>query len=130
MKRLVMMCSVMTVLLLSGSPAPGQTAATARVMREKLTHAQVILEALMTTNYDLLKRRSTELTRLTRAPAWDVLKSPEYRRYSERFVLATEDLVRAADERDMDAAMGDYMSMTISCYQCHRYLHRARLARR
>jgi cytochrome c556 len=129
-KRFVMMCSAMMMLLLLGSPAPGQTTATARLMREKLTHAQAILEALTTTNYDLLKSHSMELSRLTQAQGWEVLKGPEYRRYSERFVLATEGLIKAADDRDMDAAMNDYVSLTISCYQCHRYLHRARIARR
>jgi hypothetical protein len=118
------------LLVVGGAPSAGQTAATGRIMRDKLTHAQAVLEALTTSNYEMLKSHSTALSKATGQAGWDVLRTPEYRRYSETFLRVTEDLVRAADARDMDLAMTHYTAMTNSCYQCHRYIRNARIAGR
>ncbi len=115
-------------LVLSGTLAPAQTPATGRVMRDKLTHSQKILEAIMTSDYASLDWESAELVKATELPAWSVLKSPEYLRQSAAFVRATQDLRDAAKARDLDAAAMDYMSLTLTCFQCHRHLKGARIA--
>jgi hypothetical protein len=107
----------------------GQTVATGRLMREKLTHAQRLLEALTTSDYALLERESEALTRIPSMQGWMVLQSPEYRRYSEAFLRATGDLNTAARARDLDEAMMHFQTLTASCYQCHRYLKSRRLAK-
>ena len=99
-------------------------------MREKLTHSQRILEALMTSDFTLLERESAELEKVTQSPAWSVFKSPEYIRHSAAFLRASQDLTAAAKARDLDAADLHYMSLTLSCFQCHRYIKISRLATR
>jgi cytochrome c556 len=125
-QRLVL---VFAVFLLSGLVVQGQTAATGQAMRAKLTHAQKILEAILTSNYGLLEVESNALARVTQSPAWTVLNSPEYRRQSDAFLAVTRNLVDAAKQRDLDAAAMHYSSLTMSCYQCHRYMKNARIAR-
>ena len=125
----VALVGLMTVVALSGD-TPAKTPATGRVMRTKLAHAQGVLEALTTSNHEALVRHSDELARATRAAGWEVLKTAEYRRHSESFLRAVEQLAVAAKERDLDAAVVHYLSMTMSCYQCHRYVQRARVADR
>jgi hypothetical protein len=119
---------VLTIVLASVSSSPGQTAATARVMREKLTHTQAILRALMVSDLKSLEEESTALARLTRAEGWRVLTAPEYLRQSAAFEQAALDLVEAAKQKDLDAAAVGYTSMTMRCYQCHRYLKGVRRA--
>ena len=111
------------------SSPSGQTIATKSLMREKLTHAENILDALMTSNFVLLQRESASLSAATRLPAWAVLKTPEYDRYSAEFARVADDLVEAAQRRDLDAAALRYVSLTLSCYQCHRYIKGARIVR-
>lgn len=130
MRGLAIVCLSAALLVVGGSPSMGQTVATGRIMRDKLVHAQAVLEALTTSNYEMLKSHSTELSKATGRAGWDVLRTPEYRRYSEAFLRSTEDLVRAANARDLDLAMTHYTSMTNSCYQCHRYVRNARIAGR
>ena len=130
MKTLIRFATILVLLALSGSPAPGQTVATGRVMREKLTDAQKILEAIMTSDYALLDRYSSDLARLTQTQAWSVLKSPEYARQSVAFVQAAEDLADAAKRRDLDAAAMHYMTMTQTCFECHRYVKNSRIVTR
>jgi hypothetical protein len=118
----------MLVATSSGAAAPRQTTATSRVMREKLVHAQRLLEAITTSDYALLERESQALSKLTSDLGWMVLKTPEYRRQSDAFLRATEDLVTAAKAHDLDLAAMHYMSLTMSCYQCHRYVKNMRIA--
>ena len=118
-------------LALAFSPgARGQTATTRSVMHEKLMHAQLILESIMVSNFDQLDRASAALQRDTEAPGWAVLNTPEYMKQSRAFRAAVRDLREAATGRDLDTAATRYAAMTLSCYQCHRYVKGARIARR
>lgn len=127
-KRVVALV-VVTVVAMASSGSAMQTAATGRLMREKLTHAQRVLEALTTSNLALLERESAALSEATKQLGWMVLKTPEYRRQSDAFLRTTEDLAAAAKQRDLDLAAMHYVSMTMSCYQCHRYIKNMRLAK-
>jgi len=113
-----------------GSPmVSGQIPPLKRVMREKLEQSQLILAAVVTSDWGALERHSRELERLTSEPAWAVLRTPEYVRQSAAFLRATQDLIEAARAHDLEAAPLAYVSLTLSCVQCHRYVAKARLAR-
>ena len=99
------------------------------VMREKLAHAQEILEAVVTSDWISLETQSRELEQLTKDPRWMVLKYPEYARHSAAFVRVVQDLHRAAAQRDLDTAPKAFVAVTLQCVECHHYLARARLAR-
>jgi hypothetical protein len=45
-----------------------------------------------------------------------------YSRQSEAFLNALRDLDAAVKARDLDAAMGHYTELTMTCYRCHRYI--------
>ena len=55
-----------------------------RAMREKLVHSQKILEAVVTSDWNQLRRRSLALQKLTADPAWAVLTTPESTRHPGR----------------------------------------------
>jgi len=121
---------VVAVLLLSftATPAPSaQTARTKQVMRAKLEHSQKILEAVVTSNWQLLERESRDMALVVQDPAWSSLVMPEYIRHSEAFLRATNDLIEAAKLRDLESASLGFISLTASCVSCHRYLARARI---
>jgi cytochrome c556 len=129
MKTIIGILSIAVGFAVFGTELNGQTAATGRVMREKLAHSQQILKALLTSDFALLERESTALARATELPGWLVLEGPEYQRHSTAFLRATQDLIEAAKERDLDAAASHYTTLTMTCYQCHRYMKNARIAR-
>jgi hypothetical protein len=121
----------MAVLLVAVTAGPSSLAQTARmkqVMRTKLDHSQRILEAVVTSNWQLLDRESREMALVVRDPAWSYLAMPEYVRHSEAFLRATDDLIEAARLRDLESASLGLISLTTSCVSCHRYLARARIA--
>ena len=120
---------IATLIVLLPAAVPAQSPATARVMREKLGHSQKILEAILTSNFGLLERESAALARVTKNPAWMVLKGPEYLRQSEAFLKALEALDVAAKEHDLDRAAERYTALTMTCFRCHRYVKDQRIAR-
>jgi hypothetical protein len=109
-------------------PGDAQTVALDRVMRLKLEHAQGVLAGVVTNNWAELSRRSRALAQLTNDPAWMVLGAPEYIKQSQAFVGAANDLVEAAERRDQEGAALAYVTLTMRCVQCHRYVARARIA--
>jgi cytochrome c556 len=129
MKTSTKLMLILLVLVLTAPALPGQTPATRRVMREKLTHSQRILEAILTSDFALLERETTALTRVTETAAWQALRSPEYLRQSEAFLAANRSLNEAAKTRDLDGAAQLYSSLTMSCFACHRHMKDSRLAR-
>jgi hypothetical protein len=119
---------VLVAVVLGTVADSAQTPSTGRVMRDKLTHTQKILEAIMVSDFAALDRESAALSRATELPAWSVLKSAEYMRQSAAFVSAIEDLRDAARARDLDRAALEYMSLTLTCFQCHKHLKGVRIA--
>ena len=128
MFSLLILCAAVVV----GATAStsGQTAATRILMQQKLDLSHHVLEAVMTSDFDALERDSTALARLTEKPGWMVLTTPEYVRYSGAFVNAVQELAAAAKDHDLDTAAIRYASMTMACYQCHRYVKNSRVARK
>ena len=120
--------AVLAVGLVAAPIASGQTSALDRVMRQKLSHSQVLLAAVVTSNWADLERHSQALIDLTADPAWTVLKTPEYATQSAAFVRAVQDLVDAAKRHDLNQAPTAYTALTLRCVQCHRYVARARIA--
>ena len=106
-----------------------QTVPLNRLMQQKLDLSQGLLAAIVTSNWGELQRRSEALARLTNDPAWMALNTPEYSKQRQSFLYAVQDLVEAAKRRDLEQAPLAYVSMTLSCVQCHRYVARARIAR-
>jgi cytochrome c556 len=115
--------------LLAASVAAAQTPRTGLVMREKLGHAQKILEALTTSDQALLARESEALSRIAASPRWAELRTQELEGYTDNFLKAVADLDAAAKRRDLDAAAVHYNSMTTACIQCHKHLKDVRIAR-
>jgi len=115
-------------LLISGSALLGQTPATGRVMRDKLRYSQELLEGLMTSDFNELSQSSQAIIEVTRLPAWAILTTPEYERYTQTFLKSAQNLKDAAAKRDSDGAFMAYMSTTMSCYQCHKYIKGQRFA--
>lgn len=122
----------LVILLVLGSvttEVASQTVRLKQVMREKLAQSEKLLEAVVTSNWAELARRSQTLEELTNDPAWMALKTPEYVRQSSAFAQAAHDLLEAAGRRDQEAAPLAYLSLTLSCVRCHQYIARARIAR-
>jgi cytochrome c556 len=98
-------------------------------MREKLAHAQKLLEALTTSNRELLVNESDAMVRIAASPQWAELKTRELGAFTEKFLKSVSAMNAAARRNDFDTAAAEYTAMTTACYQCHRRLKDLRIAR-
>jgi cytochrome c556 len=110
------------------TPSAAQTMQTKQVMREKLAQSEQLLAALVTSNWAALDRHGRALDAVTRQPGWDVMRLPEFNKYTNAFQHATSDLIAAAGQRDQETALKAYNGVVASCVECHRYVARARIA--
>jgi hypothetical protein len=123
-RSLALGCAVVSL-----AAGPGQGPALNSVMREKLAHAQQLLEAVVTSDWTSLETHSRELERLTTDRRWTVLNYPEYAKQSAAFLRAIQVLHTAAAQRDLEETPTAYVGVTLQCVKCHQYLARERLAR-
>jgi hypothetical protein len=101
-----------------------------RVMRSKLAHSQVILSAVVTSDWKLLDRESRALALAVRDPVWTTsLTEPNYLRQSDAFSRALQDLIEASSKRDLELAANAHIALTASCVRCHVHVTRRRIAK-
>jgi hypothetical protein len=109
--------------------AAGQSTQAAQVMHAKLEHSGQLLAALVTSDWASFGHHARALQDVTTKPGWDVLRLPEFNKYTNAFQHSTEALVTVADARDQRSALAAYNGLVGSCVECHRYVARARIAR-
>ena len=119
---------VVLTAVLAVSASADQTVRLNGIMRDKLVHAQKILEAVVTSDWVMLEEQSRALRQLTDDQAWTVLETPEYARHTLAFSRAAQDLIEAAHRHDLETTPLAYVGLTLSCVQCHRYVARSRIA--
>jgi len=96
------------------------------LMRDKLTHAKDALDGLTVEDYGKVANSARMLRMISRAASWYVLDSEEYTRHSKNFQEQAADLERHARAKNLDAASLDYMRISMTCIQCHKYVREAR----
>jgi hypothetical protein len=97
-------------------------AATQEVMRLKLGASQEVLRGLALQDFSLIRTNATRLSRLSQGAGWSSRQSPEYELFTIEFRRSADELARAAEARNVDAATIAYTQMTFSCVSCHKYM--------
>jgi cytochrome c556 len=114
---------LVVVALIAAGLALGQTKrnrAAKEFMREKLGHSQRVLEGIVTEDFDVIIAKGALLSAMTREADWRLFENPEYDEQSRLFRRHVEAIVKAARNKDADAATLAYVRMTMSCVDCHK----------
>jgi len=91
-------------------------------MRLKLEASGQVLEGLAVEDFDLIKKGAKKLNEMSTAEQWRVTNDAMYRNFSGDFQRVTKDLVKSADDENLDRAALKWMAATMSCIECHRYV--------
>ena len=119
----VAILSIAVVLVAGVFATLGQTKrsrAAKEFMRDKLELSQQVLEGLATENFDLVIAKGTRLSAMSQEADWRVFENPDYEQQSVAFRRQVDALVRAARDKNLDAATLGYVRMTMSCVDCHK----------
>ena len=101
-----------------GQPKPGMS--TKEFMREKLAHSQKVLEGLAMEDYFTIQAESKKLSAMTQEATWQAFQNPDYAQHSAIFRRHANALMRAAQDKNLDAATLAYVRLTMSCVDCHK----------
>lgn len=89
-------------------------------MQLKLEHTQAVLDGLVREDFAKIDKHAQRISLLTHEEAWQVIQTPEYRRRSEEFRRAADNIAKAAQQKNLDGATLAYVEMTLNCVSCHR----------
>lgn len=89
-------------------------------MRDKLELSQQVLEGLATENFELITVKGAKLSAMSKEADWRVFENPDYDQQSITFRRHVDSLVRAARDKNLDAATLAYVRVTMSCVDCHK----------
>jgi cytochrome c556 len=106
----------------AGPTQPKTPVSTKEFMREKLQHSQKLLAALATEDFFTLEREGQRLSAMTTEASWEAFQNPDYAQYSANFRKQANSLVKAAKSKNVDSATLAYVSMTMSCVECHKFV--------
>jgi len=132
MKNVMWLAAACLVMVVCASP-DGHAADrdTLRIfMRAKLDHSQKVLEGLAVDDMEMVAKHSQELALLSHAANWQVMQTEDYLNHSLEFRRAANAVTKAAREKNVDGATLAYVSMTMSCVKCHKYVRGIRMASR
>jgi len=98
------------------------------LMRKKLEHSQKILEGITAApDYKMIASNAEELIALSKEAEWKVIKTARYEVFSNDFRNDAEDLIKAAKEKNVDAASLAYVNLTLTCVKCHKHVREERM---
>lgn len=121
---------VCAVAVITAQPAPNMAAdepATLQTfMRKKLDASSMVLEGLAVDDHELIKKGALALQEMSKSEKWNVLTDEDYRNFNREFRSSIRKLEKAADEKDTDNALLQWMAATKSCVECHKYVRQQR----
>jgi len=88
-------------------------------MTRKLDHSQKILAGLTKGDFAMVKKSAEAMRIVAYLAKADAADLPEYRRQVRYFDDANKELIRQADNKNVNGATLAYTQLTLSCVQCH-----------
>ena len=90
-------------------------------MQLKLKYAQKVLEGVAIENFDQVAKNAQMLGLLAQDENWQVYQTVEYRQHSAEFQRISDELVKGAKQKNIDAAALSYLQLTMCCVNCHKH---------
>lgn len=101
-----------------------------KFMREKLTSSQLVLEGLMTEDFDLMEKGAKKMIAMSNATEWQVIEGPIFAQQSDEFRSAAKQVIKFAKEKNIDGASLSYIHLTMTCISCHKKVNKVLISQR
>jgi|ERR1051326_7391533 hypothetical protein len=93
-------------------------------MRQKVTYTQGIVEGLVTEKYGMVVTNATALRNMNLTNAFLALKNPSYVDGMTNFQGKVDELIKAANGKDLERSTDAYSQVVNSCVSCHKTFRR------
>ena len=94
------------------------------VMRQKVACSLQVLVGITLEDYGLIANNADNLVKLSNKTNWYSRQVPEYELFLNEFRRNAQDLAKAGQQKDLDAASLAYVQMTLSCVSCHKFIRK------
>jgi cytochrome c556 len=92
-------------------------------MKKKLEHSQSALRSIAVEDFDALRASANAMRRLSDLEGFARrTDAKEYRAQLQIFEFANDELIRNANEKNIDGAALAFTQLTLSCVNCHKHL--------
>jgi hypothetical protein len=99
------------------------------LMQMKLSSAQKVLEGVAIGDFAIIEKNAEDLVITSKKAEWQVLKTPDYLRFSDEFRRHADVLAENARKKNLDGAALAYVQLTMDCVNCHKHVREVRIAR-
>jgi hypothetical protein len=89
-------------------------------MQKKLAYSERILAGLASEDFQEIGKNARSMNALGQLEKWVRANTPEYRTQLKLFQYANDQLIRMADDENLDSAALAYVQLTFSCVNCHK----------
>lgn len=94
-------------------------------MRQKVAYSQQVLVGITLEDYGLIANNAKKLVELSNKTNWYSRQVPEYELFLNEFRRNAQELMKASEEKNLDAASRAYVQMTLSCVSCHQFIRKS-----
>ncbi len=92
------------------------------LMQNKLKYSQQILAGLAQEDFNEIAKNASVLKTFAGMEEWFRADTPEYRSHLKSFRSVNEQLIRLAQEKNLEGATLAYMQLTLGCVNCHSHI--------
>ena len=93
-------------------------------MRQKVAYSQQVLVGITLEDYGLVADNAKKLVELSNKTNWYSRQVPEYELFLNEFRRNAQELMKAGQQKNLDAASVAYGQMTSSCISCHKFIRK------
>ena len=94
-------------------------------MRQKVAYSQQVLVGIAREDYGLIANNAEKLVELSNKTNWYSRQVPEYELFLNEFRRDAQELMKAGEQKNLDAASLAYVQMTLSCVSCHQCIRQS-----
>ena len=124
-----LLVSLILALLLAGTKftyaQPEKESGVKTAMRQKVTYSQQVLVGITLEDYGLIVNNAQKLVELSNKTNWYSRQVPEYELFLNEFRRYAQELTKAGQQKNLDAASHAYVQMTLSCVSCHKFIRQS-----
>jgi cytochrome c556 len=92
-------------------------------MKKKLEYSKNILEGITTEDFDAVRQSATAMRRMSELEGFARRRDTKaYRTQLSVFEFSNDELIRFAQEKNIDGASLAFAQLTLSCVNCHKQL--------
>lgn len=95
------------------------------VMQQKVACSMQVLVGIALEDYSLITKNAENLVTLSNKTNWYSRQVPEYELFLNEFRRNAQQLLKAGQQKNVDAASLAYVQMTLSCVSCHKFIRKS-----